>query len=170
MICLSSIGVQNHDNTMNQARPPFIDSLTGICYEANNPDFEGWLTKESMWVKDWRRRYFLLKASRLFFARSPNAAPHGMVNLSQCTTVKSAGLKSRRAYSFEVTDMNATYLLYAESEKDKDDWIGQIGRAIVKESGTYQRENSKDLDDAEHNIDEDNGSIYSNDSDSPYFN
>ena len=28
-----------------------------------------WLTKQSAWLKDWRRRYFILKGSKLFFAK-----------------------------------------------------------------------------------------------------
>jgi hypothetical protein len=29
----------------------------------------GWLTKQSSWLKEWRRRYFILKGSKLFFAK-----------------------------------------------------------------------------------------------------
>ena len=51
-----------------RSRPAFVDQ-NGIRYDTNNPDFEGWLTKQSAWLKDWRRRYFILKGSKLFFAR-----------------------------------------------------------------------------------------------------
>lgn len=40
-------------------------------------NFAGWLTKQSVWLKDWRRRYFILKGSKLFFSKSQFAAPHG---------------------------------------------------------------------------------------------
>ena len=38
-------------------------------YDCNNPEFSGYLTKQSAWLKDWRRRYFILKGSKLFFAK-----------------------------------------------------------------------------------------------------
>ena len=39
------------------SRPPFVDPKTGITYDASKPNFEGWLTKQSEWLKDWRKRY-----------------------------------------------------------------------------------------------------------------
>lgn len=30
-----------------------------------------------------------------------------------------------------------TYLLYADTEQEKDDWIGRVGKAIVRCSSTY---------------------------------
>lgn len=139
-------------------RPPFIDPATGIAYDTSNSEFEGYLTKQSLWlrvstiyvciypyslcsssayrlfqcvslwdlldsffsmnlphrhIKDWRRRYFILKGSRLFFAKSPLESPHGMIDLSRCTTVKSADLKSHKKHSFEISTPETTYLLYA---------------------------------------------------------
>ena len=63
--------------------------------------------------QDWRRRFFILKGSRLFFAKTPYEAPHGMIDLSRCTTVKSADLKSHKKHSFEISTPETTYLLYA---------------------------------------------------------
>mmetsp|Transcript_30259 Transcript_30259/g.88501 ORF Transcript_30259/g.88501 Transcript_30259/m.88501 type:complete len:160 (+) Transcript_30259:91-570(+) len=154
-------------------RPPFVDPTTNICYDTDNSDCEGWLTKQSMWLKDWRRRYFILKGSKLFFAKSEYEAPHGMIDLSTCTTVKSADLKSHKRNSFEISTAETTYLIYADTEKEKDDWIGSVGRAIVRCSSTYQRENtaaSRNYDQQGQQEDDDDGSVYSNDSNNPYFN
>mmetsp|Transcript_23079 Transcript_23079/g.54694 ORF Transcript_23079/g.54694 Transcript_23079/m.54694 type:complete len:160 (+) Transcript_23079:162-641(+) len=154
-------------------RPPFVDATTNICYDTDNSDYEGWLTKQSMWLKDWRRRYFILKGSKLFFAKSEYEAPHGMIDLSTCTTVKSADLKSHKRNSFEISTAETTYLIYADTEKEKDDWIGSVGRAIVRCSSTYQRENtaaSQSYDGQGQQDDDDGGSVYSNDSNNPYFN
>ena len=63
--------------------------------------------------QDWRRRFFILKGSRLFFAKTPYEAPHGMIDLSRCTTVKSADLKAHKKHSFEISTPETTYLLYA---------------------------------------------------------
>jgi hypothetical protein len=50
-------------------RPAFHDPATGLSHECNDPNFEGWLWKQSLWLKDWRKRYFILKGSKLFFAK-----------------------------------------------------------------------------------------------------
>jgi hypothetical protein len=60
-----------------------------------------------------------------------------MIDLAHCTTVKSADLKSRKRHSFEISTPERTYLLYADTEQEKDDWIGRVGKAIVRCSSTY---------------------------------
>jgi hypothetical protein len=64
-------------------RPPYIDPDNQIVYDVNDADLEGFLTKQSMWLKDWRRRYFILKGSRVFFSKNEFTAPHGMIDLSK---------------------------------------------------------------------------------------
>ena len=83
-------------------------------------------------MQDWRRRFFLLKGSKLFYCSNEYSAPHGMIDLALCTTVKSADLKSRKRNSFEISTPEITYLLYADTEQEKDDWIGRVGKAIVR--------------------------------------
>ena len=60
-----------------------------------------------------------------------------MIDLALCTTVKSADLKARKRNSFEISTPETTYLLYADTEQEKDDWIGRVGKAIVRCSSTY---------------------------------
>lgn len=47
------------------SRPPYFDPNTGVRYETSGGNTEGWLTKQSEWLKDWRRRYFILKGASL---------------------------------------------------------------------------------------------------------
>ncbi len=117
----------------------YVDE-TGVVHDISNPNFEGWLTKQSAWLKDWRRRYFLLKGSKLYFSKSASEAPHGFIDLSQCMTVKSAELKAGKKHAIEVSTLDTTFFMYADSEKEKDDWIGAIGRAIVQASATFTNE------------------------------
>lgn len=93
-------------------------------------------------AQDWRRRYFLLKGSRLFYAKNEWSPAHGMIDLAHCTTVKSADLKARMRHSFEISTPEITFLLYADTEQEKDDWIGRVGKAIVRCSSTYYSANS----------------------------
>jgi hypothetical protein len=92
--------------------------------------------------QDWRRRYFLLKGSKLFYSKNEWSPPHGMIDLAHCTTVKSADLKSKMRHSFEISTPEITYLLYADTEQEKDDWIGRVGKAIVRCSSTYYSNNT----------------------------
>jgi hypothetical protein len=32
-------------------RPHYVDPQSNIVYDTNNADFEGWLTKQSAWLK-----------------------------------------------------------------------------------------------------------------------
>jgi cytohesin len=172
---------QQHNNTSytsaTPTRPPYIDPETQIVYHCSNPEFEGYLTKQSMWLKDWRRRYFILSGSKLFFAKTPYSAPHGMIDLSTATTVKSADLKSRKKNSFEISTHDFTYLMYADSDKEKDDWIGSVGRAIVRASGTFLKKGVEESGDYGNDNEEDgdyNGGyedgVFENENNHPYFN
>jgi hypothetical protein len=118
-------------------------------------------------TQDWRRRYFILKGSKLFFAKTDYSAPHGMIDLSQCTTVKSADLKSKKRNSFEISTPETTYLLYADTEKEKDDWIGSVGKSIVRCSNTYYQSNAQP-EQQQAQVDDDDD-IYENDG-NEYFN
>ena len=65
-----------------------------------------------------------------------------MIDLAHCTTVKSADLKSKKRHSFEISTPEITFLLYADTEQEKDDWIGRVGKAIVRCSSTYYSQNT----------------------------
>jgi len=106
------------------------------------------------------------------------------MDLAVCTTVKSADLKSKKRHSFEISTPETCYLLYADTESEKDDWIGRVGKAIVRCSRTYYSNqnqqqqqsgpgtgyaNSYGMQQQEEEEDEDD--IYTNDDpDNPYFN
>ena len=81
-----------------------------------------------------------------------------MIDLSTCQTVKSAEQKAGKKYAFEVSTPDTTYLMVAESDKDKDDWIGAIGRAIVKASSTFTSEPHEDDDGDDSDGDSDDSS------------
>jgi PH domain len=189
----------NNNNVTNRhQRPPYIDQQTNIVYDLDNCDYEGYLTKQSTWMKEWRRRYFILKGSKLFFCKNEYGIAHGMMDLALCTTVKSADLKSKKRHSFEISTPETCYLLYADTESEKDDWIGRVGKAIVRCSRTYydssgkpttnnpnsnngqsnsnhrngQNDGQNDPDDDDVYVyDSDDDDIYENDDpDNPYFN
>jgi hypothetical protein len=99
-----------------------------------------------------------------------------MIDLAHCTTVKSADLKSKKRHSFEISTPELTYLLYADTEQEKDDWIGRVGKAIVRCSSTYYTQNSEaqsnNQQQQNHQEDDDDDDIYYEDPNNPnpYFN
>jgi hypothetical protein len=135
---------------------PYIDPRTGERFDTSNPNTKGWLTKQSVWLKDWRRRYFILKGSKLFFSKNEFTAPHGMIDLSSCMTVKSAELKAGKKNAIEVSTDETIYYMFADTEKEKDEWIGAIGRAIVQSSGTFTNDDGVDPDNYNSDDEDDN--------------
>ena len=139
-----------------QRRPPYFDPISGLRYDTSAGNKEGWLMKQSEWLKDWRRRYFILKDNKLFFSKSQWCAPHGMIDLSQCQTVKSAEHKAGKKYAIEISTREITYFLHGMNDKEKDEWIGVLGRAIVHSSRSLLKdedmtnENDYDSDDNDH--------------------
>ena len=115
------------------------------------PSKEGYLTKRSEWLQTWRRRYFKLVRNQLFFMVAPADKPHGVIELRHCLTVKSAEDKCGKRSSFEVATPDAVYFLYADNDVAKDEWIGAIGKAIVRSSHSYTR----DVADGEEDDDDD---------------
>ena len=122
----------------------FKNPQTGEIYDLSNPTMKGFLTKQSVWIKDWRRRYFVLKGSKLFFSTNETSEPHGMIDLSICMTVKSAHIKTGQKHALEIATDDTVYFMYADTEKEKDEWIGAVGRAIVQSSSTFQRDDGTD--------------------------
>jgi hypothetical protein len=110
-------------------------ATTGV--DLSNPDFSGYLFKQSTWFKEWRQRWFVLKGSKLYFCKAPNMEPHGVIDLKECISVKTADMVTRKTNSFEVKTPEAVYYMYAEKHKTKDEWIGAISRAIVRYSSAY---------------------------------
>jgi PH domain len=102
-----------------------------------------------------------------------------MMDLATCTTVKSADLKSKKRHSFEISTPETQHLLYADTESEKDDWIGRVGKAIVRCSRTYYSNTGSGSGNNNNNSnqpylqgdEDDDDDIYTNDDpNNPYFN
>jgi len=96
-----------------------------------------------------------------------------MIDLAQCITVKSAEGKAKMRHALEISTPETCFLLYADTEAEKDDWIGRVGKAIVRCSRTYYKGGgarpAASATAAQEEDDDDD--IYTNDDpDNPYFN
>jgi hypothetical protein len=72
-----------------------------------------------------------------------------MIDLSACMTVKSAELKAGKRNAIEVSTADTTFYMFADTEKEKDEWIGAIGRAIVQASATFTTEDNVAAEDSD---------------------
>ena len=63
-----------------------------------------------------------------------------MIDLNECSSVKSADSVTKKPHSFEVKVPSQTFYLYADREKTKDEWMGAISRAILRYSSAYINE------------------------------
>lgn len=121
--------------------PANIQSMRMGEVDLSNPEFSGWLYKQSAWMKQWRRRHFVLKGARLFYCVNQGDTPHGEIDLKTAVTVMSADDKAGRPHSIEIRLPNTSFLLSAESDQQRSDWISALGRAIVRSGNMYDDEN-----------------------------
>lgn len=108
---------------------PSISPETQQEFTQTNIEFEGWLNKRASWLKDWRRRYFKLAGSQLFFATDRWSAPHGMIDLRLATDIVSTDTKN---HAFQIRTREAAYLMRAGSQQEKDDWIESLEKQIIR--------------------------------------
>lgn len=78
-----------------------------------------------------------------------------MIDLSTCMTVKSAELKAGKKNAIEVSTADTTFYMFANTEKEKDEWIGAVGRAIVQASATFTNDDGNDEEDNSSSASED---------------
>ncbi|KAL8272194.1 hypothetical protein Esti_003859 [Eimeria stiedai] len=98
---------------------------------------EGWLSKQSKFLKDWRRRWFVLTPQCLCSYRTSDVRsqkPTEVLYLRDCSTVKSADEELNKENAFRVDTPNRVFYLLAENTQDKESWIGHIGRQMVRPS------------------------------------
>lgn len=82
----------------------------------------------------------LLSLNLILSPQSGTAQPHGMIDLIECVTVKSAEHKAQKRNAFEVSLKGDHFMMYAMTDKEKDEWIGRIGKSIVKHSSMYMHD------------------------------
>ena len=97
--------------------------------------YTGWLQKKSKWLKQWRKRYFILKGTKIFFSKSATAAPHGMINMVDCLKVEDTGaFGSSKKYSMKIVLRDVVYNICADSEEMMNHWIRLIKKAVSEHS------------------------------------
>ncbi len=114
-------------------RGAFVDPSSGIRWDTNGGDNDGWLSKKSKWLGEIRSRFFILKGSKLFFSEDERKAPHGMIDLVDCVSVKPHGDNS----TIEIATRLQVFVLMADSPEARDRWVKSIDAAIIRQSSLY---------------------------------
>lgn len=104
----------------------------------HNPEREGWLMKQGEYIKTWRRRWFVLKQGKIYWFKSdvvtPDSVPRGVIEVKKCLSIKGAEDAINKPHAFEISTTDYNMFFIADSDKEKEDWINAVGRAIVKHS------------------------------------
>jgi len=79
-----------------------------------------------------------LKQGKIFWFKSevvtPDAVPRGVIDVNKCLSIKGAEDTINKPFAFEISTQTESMFFIAQNEKDKEDWINAVGRAIVKHS------------------------------------
>lgn len=106
----------------------------------DTPDRAGWLMKQGEHLKTWRKRWFVLKQGKIFWFKSDGVSKdsvcRGCLDVSKCLSVRGAEDAINKPFAFEISSSRETMFFVAETNKDKEDWINSIGRAIVHQSSS----------------------------------
>mmetsp|Transcript_6443 Transcript_6443/g.19522 ORF Transcript_6443/g.19522 Transcript_6443/m.19522 type:complete len:1618 (-) Transcript_6443:166-5019(-) len=99
---------------------------------ARKPEREGWLSKQGGRVKNWKKRWFILRNTTLYYFTSAQANDQaGSIPLHACSVSRSQGTSSgRKKYEFQIVTRHRVYFLRSESEEDTNKWIASISAAI----------------------------------------
>lgn len=104
----------------------------------HQPERQGWLMKQGEYVKTWRRRWFVLKDGKIFWFKTdivnPDTVPRGIIEVNKCLSIKGAEDAINKPHAFEISTTEANMFFIADTDKEKEDWINAVGRAIVRHS------------------------------------
>eukprot|EP00898_Chlorokybus_atmophyticus_P004334 jgi/Chlat1/4901/Chrsp31S04910 len=115
---------------------------TGNVEFWHHPERSGWLMKQGEYIKTWRRRWFVLKEGRIFWFKENTVTsmskPRGVIQVDRCVSVKGAEDAINMPNAFEISTHDSTRPMYfiADTDKEKEEWINAVGRAIVRHSNS----------------------------------
>lgn len=80
----------------------------------------------------------MLKDGHLFWFLgdfvSQGVVPRGVIKIGRCVSIKGAEEVLNKPYSFEISTADAIMYFVADSEREKEEWINSVGKAIVRQS------------------------------------
>eukprot|EP01112_Ceratiomyxa_fruticulosa_P017706 TRINITY_DN5572_c0_g1_i1.p1 TRINITY_DN5572_c0_g1~~TRINITY_DN5572_c0_g1_i1.p1 ORF type:complete len:195 (+),score=28.29 TRINITY_DN5572_c0_g1_i1:93-677(+) len=96
-----------------------------------NPDKQGFMTKQGGMFKNWKRRWFILKGTDLYYFRDKSdTAPAGVIKI-EGSLVSNADKHTGKKDCIELTtrDNNRTYYMFPDSHVEYESWVNALVRA-----------------------------------------
>jgi len=112
---------------MAQKQKTPVKSLT-------SPEHTGWMTKQGGSWKSWKKRWFVLKSTSLYYFKTQaDGDVTGVIPLTQESFVKKEAVKKGgRKFLFAVGTTNRVYFMHPETETEQNEWIHHIQAIIDK--------------------------------------
>jgi hypothetical protein len=131
---MDSSGTEDH-NTSGSTFSSRSSSISQYVAPTSAPaEKSGYLEKQSKWVKKWRVRFVALVGKRIYYSMTPNAKPHGWIELTIESTVRAIEEDSSNLlWCFAVETPSQTLKFSAQNEVTKAEWMDAIQRAISEE-------------------------------------
>eukprot|EP01124_Arcella_intermedia_P017754 TRINITY_DN2460_c0_g1_i2.p1 TRINITY_DN2460_c0_g1~~TRINITY_DN2460_c0_g1_i2.p1 ORF type:complete len:455 (+),score=110.84 TRINITY_DN2460_c0_g1_i2:58-1365(+) len=93
------------------------------------PDYAGWMTKQGGAVKNWKKRYFVLKGNNVYyFKHTTDANVTGTITLDSSCFVRRETKGKKNL--FAVGTPSRIFFMFPETEKERDEWISKIKNKI----------------------------------------
>mmetsp|Transcript_22873 Transcript_22873/g.37649 ORF Transcript_22873/g.37649 Transcript_22873/m.37649 type:complete len:162 (+) Transcript_22873:117-602(+) len=121
---------------------------------------EGYLIKRSRTLKQWRKRYFILKGTKLYvFRERPieerrgSVCPHSVIVLRDAFSVRGGGdhesidgspYLPKLPYTFELETGGDHFLLQCETSADREIWMSALSSAFIHSSNAFSAEDYED--------------------------
>ena len=112
-----------------------IRGQTAVDFDTRSIRKEGWVSKESAVLRQYRRRWLVLTPEKLYTFRKERGygePPTEEVDLKLCGTVKSADDLTNRQYTFTVQVPERNFFLMATRDAERNEWVAAIGRATTE--------------------------------------
>uniref|UniRef100_A0A7S3BNB3 PH domain-containing protein n=1 Tax=Prasinoderma singulare TaxID=676789 RepID=A0A7S3BNB3_9VIRI len=114
------------------------DPYGGVEWWQGPFERSGWLQKQGELLPNWRRRFFVIKQGKIFWFKKPEQGqaerPRGCIDVRRCLSIKGAEDAINKAHAFELSTAESTMYFVADSDKEKEEWINAVGKAIVRSS------------------------------------
>lgn len=92
----------------------------------------GYLQKQGLIRKNWRRRWFILTDTTFSYCNTPTTPPHGIIFLDSIKNVRAATpSETNRDFVFAIETDSRTYLCQALSPDARDTWIATLQKAMA---------------------------------------
>ena len=97
-----------------------------------SPDKDGFLTKQGGSIKTWKRRWFVLKGSTLYYFKTKQDTEEtGRIDLGADSTVADEPKKKKHCFSVTPSlDAKRTFYMVPDRPSETQEWITAITKAI----------------------------------------